>query len=364
VTRSSVLPATAVRRLIRWYRRHHRDLPWRRSSDPYPIWVSEILLQQTRVETVRPYYERFLKRFPTVHALARAPIADVLKAWEGCGYYARARNLHRAAKEVASMGGNLPRSSEELARLPGIGAYTAAAVASIAFGEPVAVLDGNVKRVLARVLNEAGTISDSNTLGRLQCAADRVMKTAVEARLAPGDLNQALMELGATICKPRTADCESCPLAKDCRANSRRKDVTVLPRRAPRKQIPHYDIAAAIIRKRGRILITQRPLEGMLGGLWEFPGGKRERGESLEECLKREIREELGIEIEVGSPFHSVNHAYTHFRITLHTFECRQTAGRIRKLDVADYRWVRPAELSQYAFPKADRVILERLLAR
>ncbi|MBU0692088.1 A/G-specific adenine glycosylase, partial [bacterium] len=345
-----------------WYTDNRRFLPWRTNRNPYRIWVSEILLQQTQVETVRPYYLRFLKAFPTVKHLARAPLDDVLKAWEGCGYYARARNLHKAANHIMESGGKLPTSYDEWLKLPGIGPYTAAAIASIAYDELVAVVDGNVKRVLARVLNEAHII-EGKALQRLELAAEAIIKCGADEGISPGDLNQVMMEIGATVCRVTSANCAGCPLADDCKAYHVRRDVTVLPRKAVKQKLPHYDIGAAIIRKRGKILITQRPLEGMLGGLWEFPGGKQEKGETLEACVQREIREELGIKIEVGKQFLSVDHGFTHFRITLHTFDCRHISGRIRKIGIKDYRWVKPEELTDFAFPKADRVIIEKLLS-
>jgi len=315
-------------------------LPWRRTHDPYAIWVSEILLQQTQVQTVKPYFIRFLERFPTVGDLAAAPLDDVLKVWEGCGYYARARNLHRAARIVVSeCGGRLPNRAAELQKLPGIGRSTAAAIASIAHDEPAAVLDGNVERVLARVLCEKRVLSESIVRRRLLKSADAIMQAAIGRKLSPGILNQAFMELGATVCLPKRTDCHRCPLRIECRARAKLADVTVLPRKAKARANPHYDIGAAIIYRNGRILITQRPPDGLLGGLWEFPGGKQQAGESLKECVEREIREELAIEIEVKELLARVKHAYSHFKITLHAFECRHRSGRIKKIGVADFRW-------------------------
>ena len=359
---SPVLSAAGVRSLLRWYTRHRRDLPWRRTRNPFAIWISEILLQQTQVETVRPYFLRFLAAFPTVEDLAAAPLEDVLKAWEGCGYYARARHLHLAAAEIVRRGG-FPESAAEWQQLPGIGRYTAAAIASITRDEPVPVVDGNVERVLARVLCERRLIRSAAVVRRLWTVAGGIMGTAVAQKFKPGVLNQALMEVGATVCMPKRAMCEICPLASECRGRSALEDVTILPRKAPKKKIPHYDIGAAIIEKGGKILITQRPLDGMLGGLWEFPGGKQDAGETLEECVAREITEELGIEIEVGERFAKVNHAYSHFRITLHVYRCKPRKGRIRKIGIADYRWVTPDQLDDFAFPKADRVVIVKLKA-
>jgi A/G-specific adenine glycosylase len=353
------LSPKSVKRLVSWYQKRKRDLPWRKTRDPYKIWVSEILLQQTQVTAVQPYYARFLKAFPTVQALATASEDAVLKAWEGCGYYARARNLHKAAKLISESGGKLPTTQKQLVKLPGIGPYTAAAIASIAFGEAASVVDGNVERVLARVLCSKAQNSKFNT--QVSKAADKIMRVAVEQNLAPGDVNQALMEIGATICKPRAADCPACPLNRECRATLRLADPTVLPKKVPARQTPHYQVTAAIIRKNGKILITKRPSEGLLGGLWEFPGGKQEPNESLEECVRREIEEELGIQIAVYDQLAKVNHAYSHFRITLHAFNCTHVSGRAQKLGVADYKWVAPTDLPKYAFPKADRVILDLL---
>lgn len=336
-------------------------MPWRKTKDPYKIWVSEILLQQTQVETVKPYYSRFIKAFPTVKSLAEAPLDRVLKMWEGCGYYARARNLHKAAKVVAATGGKVPQTSSELRELPGIGPYTAAAIASIAYGEPVAVVDGNVERVLARVLCEKRVLKTTPVLKRIRTVADAMMALANKSHIPPADFNQALMELGATLCQPKRAQCSSCPLRTDCRARATLADVTLLPRKIAKKKTPHYHIGAAIIRKNGKILITQRPLDGLLGGLWEFPGGKVDLNETLEECVEREIREELAINITVGQKLISVDHAYSHFSITLHCFYCTHRSGRIKKIGVSDYRWVGVDELDQFAFPKADRIVLQRI---
>jgi A/G-specific adenine glycosylase len=360
VSKTSALSVTAVRKLGRWYARHRRKLPWRETLDPYTVWISEILLQQTQVETVRPYFFRFLKTFPTLSSLASAPLEAVLKAWEGCGYYARARNLHRAAKIIA-VRGEYPSSSSEWQELPGIGKYTAAAIASISFGEPAAVLDGNVERVLARVLCERRELKTTRVQKRLQRTADAIMESAVKAKIYPGDFNQAMMELGATVCMPRRALCGICPLKLECRAYAKLDDVTALPKKKAPRTIPHYDIGAAIIERGGKILIAQRPHEGLLGGLWEFPGGKKHHGETLEECTAREIEEELGIVIAVGEKFAEVKHAYSHFKITLHAFKCKPVRGRVQKIGVADFRWVKAEELDAFAFPKADRVIIQML---
>jgi len=349
-------PNDFATRLLEWYAAQARDLPWRHSRDPYAIWVAEIMLQQTQVETAIPYFERFMARFPTVQALAAASLDDVLKAWEGLGYYARARNLHAAARRVvAEYGGRIPADAEALAQLPGIGRYTAGAILSIAFNRDTPALDGNVRRVLCRVLH---IIEDP----RKPRVERRLWHLA--AQLVPpgraGDYNQALMDLGATICTPRAPLCSICPVADLCQAR-RLGDQESLPVKAPRRALPHYDVTAGVIWRDGRVLLAQRLPDRLLGGLWEFPGGKREPGEALEECLRREVREELGIEIEVGALLMTLVHAYTHFRITLHVFTCRHTGGEAQALDVAAWRWVALDELAHFPMAVTDQQIAQRV---
>jgi A/G-specific adenine glycosylase len=350
-------------RLLEWYARHRRDLPWRRTHDPYRIWVSETLLQQTQVNTVIPYYERFIARFPDIETLASAPLDDVLKAWEGAGYYARARNLHRAARQLVAQahgrGARVPRSVEELRKLPGVGRYMAGAIASIAFNRDAPILDANVTRVLCRYFAIRG--DPENGLNR--AAREHLWKLA-EDLIPPGrarDFNQALMDLGATVCLPRSPRCEICPVRGACAA--RRLGLqNELPTKRVKAKRPHYEIGAGVIWKRGRILIQRRPPEGLLGGLWEFPGGKRERGETFERCVRREVREELGIEVKVGEELAVVDHDYSHLSVTLHFYSCEHVRGRVQLLHATAYRWVRPGELKDYAFPAANRKIIARLL--
>jgi A/G-specific adenine glycosylase len=343
-------------RLLAWARVHRRDLPWRSERDPYRIWVSEVMLQQTQVRTVIPYYRRFLARFPTLRTLAEADLDEVLKAWEGLGYYARARNLHRAVQQVMeSHGGQLPVDRDALLALPGIGPYTVGAILSLAFGRDAAVLDGNVRRVLSRVF----AIDDDPRLAGTR----RRLWNLAEALLPPGQagpFNEALMDLGATVCTPREPRCADCPLSKECRGYQG-GDPGRYPPRVPRRPLPHYDIAAGVVWRGDQVLISKRYTDDLLGGLWEFPGGKREDGETLEECLVREVQEELGIEIAVGDLLMAIRHAYTHFRITLHVFHCRYLSGQPQALDCADWRWVRLDQLDDFAFPAANRRILAAL---
>lgn len=345
------------RRLLAWWDEGHAQYPWRQTKDPYAIWVAEVMLQQTQIATVLPYYERWMARYPDVESLAQASLDDVLKSWEGLGYYGRARNMHAAARKIsAEHGGRLPEEVDQLLTLPGVGRYTAGAISSIAFERPVPVLDGNVIRVLSRLDDLTG---DVTTGAIVRALWRRAAGLVPEQR--PGAYNQALMELGQTVCLPATPLCHLCPLADICLARAHGTQLE-RPVRPPRKRTPHFDVTAGVIwAADGRLLIAQRPLDGLLGGLWEFPGGKQESDESLAEALVREIEEELAIQIEVDRPLTTVKHAYTHFRITLHAFHARHTGGQPQNLGVADHAWVRFDELQRFAFAVTDRKIIAAL---
>jgi A/G-specific adenine glycosylase len=350
--------STLASKLLNWYSQNSRRLPWRDHPDPYAVWVSEIMLQQTRVETVGPYFERWMQRFPSLPALAQASQQDVLAAWEGLGYYSRARNLHRAAQVVmAEYGGRLPSDAAALRGLPGIGRYTAGAIASIAFGQDEPALDGNIRRVLARVF-------DVRLPARSPAGEQRLWELAA-ANLPAGQAgayNQALMDLGSAICTPRKPACLICPLAELCQARllGVQEQRPVLEARA---ETPHYTVTAAVIARDGQVLIAQRPPEGLLGGLWEFPGGKVQPGEDLPACLRREIREELDAQVEVGAELGVFRHAYTHFRVTLHAFCCRlANENQPRPVQVHDLRWVGRGELEAYPMGKIDRQISRQLI--
>jgi len=347
------------KQLLPWFEKNSRDLPWRRNRTPYAAWVSEIMLQQTQVRQVEPYYRRFMEWFPEIRTLAKARIDKVLKAWEGMGYYSRARNLHQTAKMVVKQfDGKLPTTVEQLIQLPGIGRSTAGAILSLVYNQPLPILDGNVKRVLIRVFNIRKEPRKPSTIRELWDLAAALLPAQ-----QPGLFNEALMELGALICRPKDPDCPHCPIKRKCLAYAQGNPPD-LPLKVPGKKIPHYDVTAAVIRRGNKILITQRPEKGLLGGLWEFPGGKREKEESLAECLKREIKEELDLEIQVEeAPFLKVKHAYSHFRITLHCFFCRRPSGRIKLKGVKDFRWVFPFELVDFAFPRADQKVIAYLTA-
>ena len=345
--------------LIAWFAANARDLPWRRTSDPYAIWISEIMLQQTRVQTAIPYYERFLKRFPTVEKLARARLDTVLRHWEGLGYYSRARNLHRAAREiVARFSGRVPQTAAELRSLPGIGAYTAGAIASIAFDQPEPIVDGNVERVLCRVFRICEPPKDTAVHKKIWSIAEDLLP-----REEVGQFNQALMDLGSEICTPRNPRCEDCPLRRLCEAQLHGEQ-DLLPVRIPKKPLPRYNVVVGIIYKGGRILIDKRKPKGLLGGLWEFPGGKVRTGESLQAALRREVREELVIRVRVKRPLTVVDHTYSHFHVRIHAFECTYISGRPQCITCDDVKWVRLQDLGRYAFPAANRRIIAALCSR
>lgn len=358
-------PSSFIVPLLNWFAAEAADLPWRRTQNPYHIWVSEIMLQQTQVTTVIPYYECFLERFPTIERLATAPQDDLMKQWEGLGYYSRARNLQRAAQQIMEeWDGLVPRRAEDLEQLKGIGRYTAGAIASIAFGETAPVLDGNVIRVFSRLFDKADDVRKASVKNEFWDLAETLLADVPPGQV--GDYNQALMELGRTICRPKNPDCRTCPVADHCLAfqNGTQAQRPVKSKKAPP---PHYDVSCGLIwDKNERLLITRRPNEALLGGLWEFPGGKVEDGETMPECLARELQEELGIQVAVGNLYLKVKHAYTHFKITLHAFDCwlQSDSPAPHCLECSDLQWVRVEQLQAYAFSRADRKIIEALLDR
>ena len=330
------------RALLSWYRKARRDLPWRRSRDPYQIWVSETMLQQTRVETVIPYYERFLARFPDLHSLATADTDDVLGEWAGLGYYGRARNLQVAARQVVEeWGGEIPDDEEGLRSLKGVGRYTAGAVASIAFDRPAPVVDGNVARVLTRLLGIREDVRSAPVVRRLWEEAE-----ALARGRSPGDLTQALMELGATVCTPRSPLCDACPIAAHCRARER-GDPETMPLKRPRAKPKRLEAAAAFLERRGKALAVRRPPRGLLGGLWELPGGELNAKEIPEEGLARSMRERVGLTLSGIEKLGTVRHVFTHRVLHLHVYRARGAAGRVRLAGFDAHRWLPPARLAE-----------------
>ncbi|NOY52607.1 MAG: A/G-specific adenine glycosylase [Deltaproteobacteria bacterium] len=344
--------------LLRWYKTCGRDLPWRRTRDPYRIWVSEVMLQQTRVETVIDYYHCFLEAFPAVTALAVADLEAVLKIWEGMGYYARARNLHRGAQAVVEKwDGELPRNLPDLLRVPGIGRSTAGAILSLAFEIPTPVLDGNVKRVVARLFALRGDLK--------RPALEKKLWRYSELLTPKGRVHhytQAVMDLGAILCTPRRPNCPHCPLQNECRA-FRLQLQEKIPAPSKKRSLPHHHVALGVIRKRGRILIYRRPVEGLLGGLWGFPNYRSRTKKGLSEALGQGVRKDYGIRIESGKPVGSLSHGYTHFTVTFHLFDCSCRDGEKIVKRAFPTKWVYPRDLRDYPLSASDRKVIRKLSA-
>ncbi len=341
--------------LLDWFTANHREMPWRTTPSAYGTWISEAMLQQTQVATVIPYFNRFINQFPSIQQLASADSQAVLKAWEGLGYYSRARNLQKAAQQIMTQfDGQLPTDYLTLQTLPGFGPYIAAAVASIAFGQPVPVVDGNVLRVFARVWGITDDIRWPKTRKTLFDRLSPIIHLA-----PPATFNQAIMELGALVCTPKSAKCTRCPMIDSCTAFAT-DQIQTLPVKAAKPPVPHYHIGVGVIWNQcGEILITQRAPNQLLGGLWEFPGGKQQGTESIDETVHRELAEELGIQVKIDRCYTVVKHAYTHFKITLHAYKCQWIGGHPALKSAVDMKWVKPDALRAYPFPKANIHVID-----
>ena len=343
--------------ILTWYQSQKRDLPWRRTRDPYFIWVSEVMLQQTQVIKVIPYYQRWISAFPTIEKLSKSPESRVLKLWEGLGYYSRARNLHKAAKIVAlEHGGKVPDSYDKILQLPGIGHYSAGAILSIAYSKNETVLDGNVIRVLARLFKLPENGSSGKSLLNLRQYAIKLLP-----EYTPGDFNQAMMELGSEVCSPKKPSCSICPAHSWCMSYKSGEQEEFPPKKA-RQPAKKIEVSAAVILRNRKVYIQQRPIDGLMGGLWEFPGGKIEKNESQEDCLLREINEELGVNIEIQEKIMTIKHSYTKFRVTLHVFNCLLPRGRIHATCCEQWKWVNLKDLADYPFPAANVKIVDYLV--
>lgn len=340
--------------LLKWYDANKRDLPWRHTRDPYLIWVSEMMLQQTTVNTVIAYYERWIKTYPTLRDLARAPLQQVLKSWQGLGYYNRARNLHKAAVIVLNeYGGKLPDDPLVVRDLPGFGPYSTASVLSIAYDRPMVLIDANVRRLVMRLL-AIEAMADAK-----QDKAIGDFLSLVLPRQRAGDFNQALMEMGALVCRSKEPLCNTCPLKASCKAFVRGLQ-EIIP--TPKKKVLK-DVRAviAVIEDKGRYLIQKRPAKGLLADLWEFPGGKIEAKELPQKALAREIKEELGVELDSAAHLFDVKHFYTQFRVHLAVYACRL---KDRPLLNAGRKWVTEKQFSLYPMPSGSARIVERLLKK
>ena len=335
--------------LLAWYDANRRSLPWRGTRDPYRIWVSEVMLQQTRVKAVIPYYTSFIARFPSVEALAEAELDEVLARWSGLGYYRRARQLHAAARKIIAMGG-FPRAASEMLVLPGIGRYTAAAVASMAFGEAIPVLDGNVERVLSRRLGLDQDPRKAAARKRLLAAASRLLDSE-----RPGDSNQALMELGATICRPRSPECGHCPLAEACRARLR-GDPERFPPPRRRRTVERIDLVVAVARQQDRALLFRRPDgDGLLAGMWELPNVPRDGARS---AIEQTLGRKYGGRWHLGPAGGRVRHSITHRALMLHVYPARFQAGDY-VAEGPEAAWVGAEERSGYPLSS----VVEKILA-
>jgi A/G-specific adenine glycosylase len=343
--------AAVRRRLLAWWDAGRRDLPWRARAgeqpDPYRVWISEVMLQQTRVDAVIPYYARFLARFPTLETLAAAPPDEVLRLWSGLGYYARARNLHRAARETLARHGGLPADPAALRALPGFGPYTTGAVASLAFGARAAAVDGNVTRVLSRVFLVDAPPASRAARTRVAALADGLVPAD-----RPGDFNQALMDLGATVCTKPVPACAACPLAGACEARAAGREREVPPARvraAPRE----LEVACAVVRRRGALLVARRDGEGLLGGLWELPCAEVAPGADAATALRAALAAR-GLDVAPGAELADVVRTLTHRRLTLRAVRCG-----LRGAPPAGHRFARPAELAALGVSTAMRSIIE-----
>lgn len=343
------------RKLNAWYSSHHRELPWRKTQDPYKIWISEIMLQQTTVPAVIPYYTRWMRLFPDMQSLSEAPLQKVLKAWQGLGYYQRAKNLHQASKIIMkNHGGRMPQKYEDLKRLPGFGPYTTAAVLSIAFGKPYPTIDANIRRVLMRLLKLPRKAKSNIDKELLRAFSPLLPQKHM------GIFNQALMELGSLVCRSKNPLCLLCPLIDFCGAyKAGEQEVIPIPAKRSYKKI---EAVIGIIEKKGKFLIQKRPSTGLLADLWEFPGGKIEEGETPEKALKREIKEEIGTETHEEQFLTRVRHSYTQFQVTLQAYACSLKTEPV--LDKKRHRWVSLKTMRRFPFPSGSAKVIKFLEKR
>lgn len=349
-------PAIVRRVLLRWFDGAKRDLPWRRTRDPYHILLAEYLLQRTRVASGTPYYERFLARFPDVASLAAASEEDVLRAWEGLGYYRRARNLRAAAKAIVERhGGRIPSTAASLQELPGIGPYTAGAVASIAFGERVPAVDGNVTRVLARLFRIEDDVATRPGRDRVNDLAVSLVPSA-----RPGAFNQALMELGATICTPKSPRCRACPLAERCLARHAGVQAN-LPRTPAKRESPLVPVAFALVTSGERVLLVHRPRDGLLGGLWSLPGGEVPPKGDVKRRLERMVTSQTGVRVRTGRTAARITHTFSHRRWSGAVYRCRPMGGA-DLLESA--RWASPGEVRELPLVPFHRKVLHESESR
>jgi A/G-specific adenine glycosylase len=335
--------------ILKWYDREKRLLPWRETLDPYKIWLSEVMLQQTQVNTVIPYFKKWLIHYPTIQSVAEAKLDDLLKLWEGLGYYSRCRNFYNGAKEVIlKFDGIIPSSIEVFRKFPGVGEYISGAVMSIAFNQPYIAMDGNHRRVISRVLG-IKNLSKHN-LNRIKYSLTQLI--GIER---PGDVNQALMDIGSSICKSREALCLNCPMQSTCRAFLSGKPLSY-PFKIKKKIKTTRQLAAALIEDRGSILIFKRPHKGLLGGLWELPNVVISNYESARKNLKDQMEKKYGYNIMVNQSLGKISHSFTHYKMNIRLYQCKTKKNKISEPSI---KWVRYSDLDQYAFSKANHKLFE-----
>ncbi|MDP6570206.1 MAG: A/G-specific adenine glycosylase [Candidatus Marinimicrobia bacterium] len=343
--------------LLKWYDNEKISLPWRNSANAYHIFLSEVMLQQTQVNTVIPYFQRWIQAFPTIKDVAQAPLDHILKQWEGLGYYSRARNFHKSCQIICEkFSGEIPNNIEAISSLPGIGPYSAAAVMSIAFHHPLPAVDANVLRIVSRLHLLSAPVS--TLTGKVASLLSEIIP-----KNRAGDFNQAMMDLGRVICTNRNPKCDICPLNICCKAYA--KNLThAFPKKNAKPLKPVYKIAVGVIWRDGDILISRRKEEGLLGGLWEFPGGKLLPGETAENCIVREVQEELGVVVQTTEFIKQIKHSYTHFSIIMDAYHCKYISGEPRCYQCSDWRWIEPEDISILPFPRANHKLFQHAFAK
>jgi A/G-specific adenine glycosylase len=343
--------------LLRWFDKHRRDLPWRQDRDPYHIWVSEVMLQQTQVATVEGYFARFLVTFPTLRSLAAAAEQQVLRAWEGLGYYRRARDLHRAARQlVATHGGIVPDDPDVLRDLPGMGRYTLGAVLSQAFDRRMPIVEANSQRVLCRLLGQTGEPRRGPVRRWLWRVAEMLLP-----RRRVGDFNQALMELGALVCTPVAPRCTACPLSSLCFARRQGRQEEI-PTRAASPETVEVDEVAVVIRRGRKVLLVQRPETGRWAGMWEFPHDSLRKKESHEAGASRVLAHLTGLRAELGLELLTIRHSVTRFHIALVCFEASYRSGTFRSRFYQQGKWLLPDQLPPYPVSRPQRRLAHTLV--
>ena len=331
--------------LLLWYEKSNYYMPWRETNDAYKIWISEIMLQQTQVQTVVKYYNKWLQAYPTIQSVSSANIDSLLKLWEGLGYYQRVHNIHEASKMIVKKHkGKVPDTYDKLIELKGIGDYTASAILSIAFNKQYPAIDGNLKRVISRFY------ALSNSTNMLQTFKDKVLLFMKNKN--SGDVNQALMDLGREICTSHLPKCSVCPVSSSCIAYSTNQ-INKFPEKTPSKQKPSFDVIIGMIYKKNKFLISKRNNKGLLAGLWELPGGKKRIKENNRDCLKREIKEELDIDINITKKIGEIKHQYSHFKINLIGYHCIYKAGKPKPITSNGLKWITKKNINSFAFPKS-----------